>query len=374
MKHWIIGCLLLTLTACAEGQLGAQLSKRLYGSTEGSKPHYKVGEPYTINGVTYYPEENFDYSANGMASWYGKAFHGRTTANGEVFDREQLTAAHPTLQLPSIARITNLENNRSVVVRINDRGPFRKNRLIDLSERTADVLGFREKGEAYVNVTILSEPSMELKNALLNNGKQDPNAIDAPSQRVDNVRTSGIKAAALDSKDLAKGVDPDNPPPLDISVDNSQGGESGKSRPALLAPLPPPSSLIPLNPASAKSKNVATASKANKPATTAVGKNAAVASPKSASPTLAAKGATTAAAVGQKTGFVQVGSFKSASVAARVSDSVKAAAPASAKVQVRTVAGSSKVQVGPLKPTQLAELLTKVKALGFKQATVVYVE
>jgi rare lipoprotein A (peptidoglycan hydrolase) len=84
-----------------------------------------------------------------------------------------------------------------------------------LSERTADVLGFREKGKAYVNVTILSEPSMELKNALLNNGKQDPNAIDAPSQRVDNVRTSGIKAAALDSQGLAKGVDPDNPPPLD---------------------------------------------------------------------------------------------------------------------------------------------------------------
>ena len=365
MRHWIIGCLLLTLTACAEGQLGAQLSKRLYGSTEGSKPHYKIGEPYTINGVTYYPEENFDYSANGTASWYGKAFHGRTTANGEVFDREQLTAAHPTLQLPSIARITNLENNRSVVVRINDRGPYRKNRLIDLSEHTADVLGFREKGEAYVNVTVLSEPSMELKNALLNNGKQDPNAIDAPSQRVDNVRTSDIKAATLD-KNLDKGIATDNPPPLNIASSNS--------RPPLLAPLPPPSSLIPLNAASAKSKNVATASKANKPATTAVGKNAAVASPKLASPTLAAKGATTAAAVGQKTGFVQVGSFKSASVAARVSDSVKPAAPANAKVQVRTVAGSSKVQVGPLKPTQLAELLTKVKALGFKQATVVYLE
>lgn len=370
MRHWIIGCLLLTLTACAEGQLGAQLSKRLYGSTEGSKPHYKIGEPYTINGVTYYPEENFDYSANGTASWYGKAFHGRTTANGEVFDREQLTAAHPTLQLPSIARITNLENNRSVVVRINDRGPYRKNRLIDLSEHTADVLGFREKGEAYVNVTVLSEPSMELKNALLNNGKQDPNAIDAPSQRVDNVRTSDIKAAALDSKDLTRGVDPDNPPPLDISVNNSQGSESGKSRPPLLAPLPPPSSLIPLNAASPKSKNVATASNAANPA----GKSPSLASAKSASPTLATKGATATAAIGQKTGFVQVGSFKNASVAARVSDSIKPAAPVNAKVQVRTVAGSSKVQVGPLKPTQLAELLTKVKALGFKQATVVYVE
>ena len=350
MRHWIIGCLLLTLTACAEGQLGAQLSKRLYGSTEGSKPTYKVGEPYTINGVTYYPEENFDYSANGTASWYGKAFHGRTTANGEVFDREQLTAAHPTLQLPSIARITNLENNRSVVVRINDRGPFRKNRLIDLSERTADVLGFREKGEAYVNVTVLSEPSMELKNALLNNGKQDLNAIDAPSQRVDNVRTSDIKAASLD-KNLDKGIATDSPPPLNIASSNS--------RPPLLAPLPPPSSLIPLNAASPKSKDIATA---KTPAKT------------SASPTLATKGAAATAAIGQKTGFVQVGSFKSASVAARVSDSVKPAAPANAKVQVRTVAGSSKVQVGPLKPTQLAELLTKVKALGFKQATVVYAE
>lgn len=125
-----------------------------------------------------------------------------------------------------------------------------------------------------------------------------------------------------------------------------------------------------MNPASPKSKDVATASNAANPA----GKSPSLASAKSARPTLDTKGAIATAAIGQKTGFVQVGSFKNASVAARVSDSIKPAAPVNAKVQVRTVAGSSKVQVGPLKPTQLAELLTKVKALGFKQATVVYLE
>lgn len=114
--------------------------------------YYKVGRPYKIAGRWYHPKEDPGYDKVGLASWYGSAFHGRKTANGEVFDMTALTAAHPTLPLPTYARVTNLENGNSVIVRVNDRGPFAHNRLIDLSKRTADVLGFKHRGTAKVRV------------------------------------------------------------------------------------------------------------------------------------------------------------------------------------------------------------------------------
>jgi len=116
---------------------------------------YRVGKPYTVAGVQYVPKEEPAYEATGTASWYGPRFHGRLTADGEVFDRNKLTAAHPTLPMPTTVRVTNLENSREVVVRVNDRGPFVGSRLIDLSERAAEVLGFKEKGTAEVRVTYL---------------------------------------------------------------------------------------------------------------------------------------------------------------------------------------------------------------------------
>ena len=104
---------------------------------------YKLGKPYQVAGTWYYPREQPDYDETGIASWYGSQFHGRTTANGEVFDRNAVTGAHPTLPLPSNVRVTNLQNGRSVVVRVNDRGPYANGRIIDLSEKAADLLGFR---------------------------------------------------------------------------------------------------------------------------------------------------------------------------------------------------------------------------------------
>src|SRR5215510_5128351 len=95
-------------------------------------PEYKVGNPYQIAGVWYYPKEQPDYDQTGIASWYGPNFHGRLTANGEVFDSNQISAAHPTLPMPVNVRVTNLDNGRSIVVRINDRGPFVRGRIIDL--------------------------------------------------------------------------------------------------------------------------------------------------------------------------------------------------------------------------------------------------
>ena len=130
--------------------------------SESHPPHptYKVGSPYTVKGVTYYPHVDYAYDSVGMASWYGSEFQDRYTANGEVFDPGQLTAAHTTLPLPSIVEVTNLQTNRAICVRVNDRGPFARGRIIDLSHRAAELLGFAGHGSALVRVRVLKEPSL----------------------------------------------------------------------------------------------------------------------------------------------------------------------------------------------------------------------
>jgi rare lipoprotein A len=113
---------------------------------------YRIGKPYVVGGRVYVPEVDPHYSAVGLASWYGDDFHGRYTANGEIFDKDSISAAHPTLPLPSYARVTNLSNNRSIIVRVNDRGPYAHGRLIDVSVKTAHLLGFHSHGTAKVKV------------------------------------------------------------------------------------------------------------------------------------------------------------------------------------------------------------------------------
>lgn len=118
----------------------------------------KIGKPYKINGVTYYPMESADgYSEVGIASWYGPGFHGKLTANGETYNQKAMTAAHKTLPLPTLVKVENLENGKSVVVRVNDRGPYSKGRIIDLTEVAARRLGMIDKGTAKVRVSVLSE-------------------------------------------------------------------------------------------------------------------------------------------------------------------------------------------------------------------------
>jgi rare lipoprotein A len=139
-----IGLLLLALAACSS-------------SPEPGPPGiYKLGNPYQINGRWYYPEYDPNYDRVGTASWYGEPFHGRQTANGEIFDRDMVTAAHPTLPLPSLVRIVNLQNRRELVVRVNDRGPFVGDRLIDLSQEAARQLDFEGQGLAPVRVQFVS--------------------------------------------------------------------------------------------------------------------------------------------------------------------------------------------------------------------------
>ena len=125
---------------------------------------YLVGHPYTIAGHTYYPRENPNYSAVGLASWYGDAFHGRRTANGEVYDMRSLSAAHPTMPLPSYARVTNLSNGYSVIVRVNDRGPYHAGRVMDVSSRVADVLDMKAMGTAKVKVEVISPLTAQADN------------------------------------------------------------------------------------------------------------------------------------------------------------------------------------------------------------------
>lgn len=123
------------------------------------EPFAKTGNPYVIKGITYYPLQSVstDYEEVGMASWYGKDFHSKQTANGEIYDMHAMTAAHKTLPMPTYVQVTNLENNKSTVVRVNDRGPFSKGRIIDLSFAAAKELDMVDTGLAKVHITVLSQ-------------------------------------------------------------------------------------------------------------------------------------------------------------------------------------------------------------------------
>ena len=133
-----------------------------------------MGSPYQVDGVWYYPAENYAYREEGVASWYGDDFNGKRTANGERFDMNSISAAHPTLPMPSMVTVTNLDNGREIKVRINDRGPYKSRRIIDLSRRAAQLLGFDLIGTARVRVEIDAEESLTMKNLAL---RADPGEL-----------------------------------------------------------------------------------------------------------------------------------------------------------------------------------------------------
>jgi rare lipoprotein A len=166
----------------AEGKYG-KASPRMVADGEAiprGGGQYLIGHPYTVNGRMYYPSENERYVGVGMASWYGDAFHGRKTANGEIYDKNALSAAHPTMPLPSYARVTNLGNGYSVIVRVNDRGPYAAGRVMDVSSRVADVLDFKRMGTAHVKVEYVGRAPLEGSddNELLSSLRTDGGAAD----------------------------------------------------------------------------------------------------------------------------------------------------------------------------------------------------
>src|SRR3954449_12495405 len=195
----------LSLAACAGS------SGRHGGSEAGgygrSRGYFKVGAPYQVNGVWYYPRVDYDYDETGTASWYGEAFNGRPTANGEVFDLNQVSAAHKTLQLPSVAEVTNLQNGRAVKVRINDRGPFAGDRIIDLSRRAAQLLGFERAGTAPVRVRIIKDESLKVAAAAMHGDIGQIRSAQAPRLSQTGIAALGPKPGGTQAAPIGRKVE-----------------------------------------------------------------------------------------------------------------------------------------------------------------------
>ena len=201
----------------------------------------QIGQPYVVGGRTYVPRPGHGYDREGEASWYGTAFHGRLTANGEVFDRESIAAAHPTLPLPSYVRVTNSANGRSMIVRVNDRGPYEHGRLIDLSERAADALGFRRHGTTHVRVQYAGKASLagsdDAKLLATLRGADDPVSIASRPAPVNVARADIDDESRAETGLRAKAV---SPPPSRTPRNGLPEYAEPVRTPLLQAPLPPP--------------------------------------------------------------------------------------------------------------------------------------
>ena len=197
-------CGVLLLAACL-GACGS--SGKGGGGGVAQRGAYKVGAPYKIDGVTYTPQEEFNHVETGVASWYGPGFHGKSTANGERYDQSERTAAHRTLQMPAIVRVTNLDNGMSTVVRINDRGPFARSRIIDLSRTAAQELDVVRNGTARVRIDQLPAESMAVRDvAIAGGGPAEQNA--AVAQVASGQRTAPAAAIAAASPPAQVAVPP----------------------------------------------------------------------------------------------------------------------------------------------------------------------
>ncbi len=350
----------ILLAGCAETTLAVHTAKQL--GRDSGKPQgvYKVGEPYQISGVWYYPAEDYGYSETGIASYYGGEsqgvnFHGRSTANGEVYDMNALTAAHQTLPMPSLVRVTNLENGRSVVLRVNDRGPFVRGRIIDVSRRSAQLLGFEGQGTARVRVETMAEESRALKTALLRG---------TPSTETTQVAAAPRAAVVSDAL----------PPP--------PGARSSSA--VASAALPPPSATLPPVETSsatnsARSKGKITQQPAARPAAPVIAQAAppgpapaAAARPRQTAPAAAAPTETAALPVTQQAAatavvtqtsvqatslFIQAGAFANYDNAHRMS--VRLSRYGGTKVTPVGAGGQQlyRVRLGPINSVQEADLL-----------------
>jgi rare lipoprotein A len=228
----------LLVANCAAGTTGARVKNTNYSPkvVADGEPvprgggSFKLGQPYTINGRTYYPSHDPAYRAEGIASWYGADFHGRKTANGEVYDMNGISAAHPTMPMPSYARVTNLENGRSIVVRVNDRGPYAHGRIIDLSTGTAKALGTYGAGLARVRVEYVGRAGL---------AGSDDNALLAtlrhgtPAPAPGSIRLAAAQASVLGNGDR-------NATPLPPERPFFLGDASYRPTRTATPPAPPP--------------------------------------------------------------------------------------------------------------------------------------
>jgi len=235
MMWFRTACLMLglLLAGCAETTYVVEQSKAVSGNTTPRTP-YKVGNPYQVNGVWYYPAVDYNYDQTGIASWYGPGFAGHATASGEEYDQDALTAAHKTLPMPTLVRVTNLENGRQIQLRINDRGPFVNDRIIDLSRRGAQLLGMINNGTAKVRVQIMPEESRQLALGLGAGEEGVPKPTAAPAPQVS---TQALAAAPT--------VQPTVPPPAPVIAAAPAPAPSSPTPPISVGlsgvPLPQPS-------------------------------------------------------------------------------------------------------------------------------------
>jgi rare lipoprotein A len=196
MRLIFLGIILVILSSC-----GGKSCKNRYDHNYTG--HFKIGKPYVIKDTVYHPKEDANYKEIGVASWYGDAFHCKKTSNNEVFDKKQLSAAHRTLPLPSIVKVTNLANGKAVNVIVNDRGPFAHNRIIDLSEKAAEKIHMKHSGVATVKVEYLAHESHALRKKLKLKTPKLPLIIKNPEVILINEQTTVKKIETNNLKQQA---------------------------------------------------------------------------------------------------------------------------------------------------------------------------
>jgi rare lipoprotein A len=309
---------------------------------------FKIGSPYQIDGKWYYPAENYGYVEEGIASWYGQDFQGKRTANGERYDMNAVSAAHPTLPLPSMVKVTNLDNGRVLDVRVNDRGPFHSNRIIDLSRRAAQLLGFYDVGTAHVRVEIDPVESLNLKNqALQQHPPEMPQIAAAPREAISETSLAPIAVVASASE---------------ITPTTAPAAASAPADPVAAPALPP-------KPAS---KPAAKAPKKSTPKTAA--KPAAKTAPKTAAKPKQVETRIARANPGPEVPgiFVQAGAFSDAANAQRLEQQLSSLGNVTIVAATVNNMRLYRVRLGPIADNAAAEeLLSRVKAFGHPEATVV---
>ncbi len=332
--------LMASLGACG----GSPSSGGSSGSTATQqRGMYKVGNPYKIDGVTYVPKESFNHVETGVASWYGPGFHGKSTANGERYDQRDRTAAHRTLQMPAIVRVTNVDNGMSTVVRINDRGPFSRNRVIDLSRTAAEELDIVRNGTGRVRIEQLTAESLAVKDvALAGGGPAEQQAAVAqlgagqrqapPQQQVVQVASSAPASSAASAPAYAPA-----------------------SAPAAAPPQPAVQAVWPTNPRGAAIAPTRVAASGGGPTIASVAANAAVVS------SLASGGF-----------YVQTGAFSTAQNAERQRELVRSYG--SSEVSHASTGGREvyRVRLGPYTTSDAAGIVAdRLKRSGYGDARVV---
>ncbi len=363
MMYASLGAVLL-LTGCGGGGSVSRSLETAPATLAGSVSDYpaKLGEPYVLEGITYIPVDVFNYDETGQASWYGKELNGRNTANGELFNPDAITAAHRTLPLPSYVEVTALDTGKTILVRLNDRGPASASRLIDLSQGAARQLGVLEKGSFPVRVRRVNPP--EAERAVLRTGQPVAMRMETPESLLVPLRRrlgENAKPAAVAAKPAAvMAAKPGDKPAKPAKAD--------KPRPVVAAATPPraPGAANPATPAPRAQGNdrFIVEGEGGRPtmAQNSTGDNRATLDTPRAAPDRPSVAATPAAASAY---FVQVAAFSSRPRAEELARRI------GAKTQSSDDGKVFRVRYGPYADTQAAQQgLTLAKRNGYQGARI----